>query len=86
MQLSGYDKLSKVGNNVDFEDLRFNRIVNRLRIMTDYQQELPFSQQKRSDLYSSLAKMTFLARFSGVLKSSEYVAFLRVTVLPNIGF
>ena len=63
-----HDKLSKIGNNFNFEDLRLNLTVNRLRIMSDYQQELPWSQKKKEMNYFSLAK-NLLERDFRVLKS-----------------
>ena len=59
-----HDKLSKIGNNFNFEDLRLNLTVNRLRIMSDYQQELPWSQKKRIELLQPSQK-SFTVRFSG---------------------
>ena len=63
MWLSMHDKLSKIGNNFNFEDLRLNLTINRLRIMSDYQQELPWSQKKNELLQPS--QKSFRARFSG---------------------
>ena len=60
-----HDKLSKIGNNLNFEDLRLNLTVNRLRIMSDYQQELLWSQKKKRNELLQPSQKSFRARFSG---------------------